>query len=170
MNFEDLIRVVPDFPSPGISFKDITTLLKDGPAFRMAVSQLAAEFADQKVDIVAGPEARGFVIGASVAYALGAGFAPVRKPGKLPADVLHYEYNLEYGADALEIHRDAIQPGQKVLIVDDLLATGGTTKAVISMVEQLGGEVVGLGFLIELLFLQGREGLSRYKVRTLVQY
>jgi adenine phosphoribosyltransferase len=170
MQFQELIRVIPDFPTTGISFKDITTLLKDGPAFRQAVDCLAAQFAGQQIDLVAGPEARGFVIGAPVAYALGVGFVPIRKPGKLPATVLHHEYSLEYGVDALEVHRDAINPGQKVLIIDDLLATGGTTKAVISMVEQLGGEVVGLGFLIELLFLQGRTGLDSYKVKSLVQY
>ncbi|MDF2500216.1 MAG: Adenine phosphoribosyltransferase [Anaerosporomusa subterranea] len=170
MQFQNIIRVIPDFPAEGISFKDITTLLKDGPAFRQAVDCLAAEFTGQHIDLVAGPEARGFVIGAPMAYALGAGFVPIRKPGKLPAAVLHHEYSLEYGVDALEIHQDAILPGQKVLIVDDLLATGGTTKAVISMVEQLGGEVVGLGFLIELLFLHGRTGLDNYKVKSLVQY
>lgn len=170
MRFEELIRVVPDFPSPGISFKDITTLLKDGPAFRQAVDALAEQFRGEAIDLVAGPEARGFVIGAPLAYSLGVGFVPVRKPGKLPAEVLHYEYSLEYGVDALEVHRDAIRPGQKVLIIDDLLATGGTTKAVIAMVEQLGGEVVGLGFLLELSFLQGRIGLEGYKVKSLVQY
>ena len=170
MQYKDLIRVVPDFPTQGISFKDITTMIKDGNAFRSAVRQMAAEFAGEKIDIVAGAEARGFIVGSAIAYELGAGFVPVRKPGKLPSEVLHHEYSLEYGVDALEIHRDAIQAGQKVLIVDDLLATGGTTKAVISMVEQLGGEVAGLSFLIELLFLNGRKGLEHYKVHSLVQY
>lgn len=170
MQLQELIRVIPDFPSSGISFKDITTLLKDGPAFHQAIDSLAANFAQTQVDLVAGPEARGFVIGAPVAYALGVGFVPVRKQGKLPGEVLHHEYSLEYGTDALEVHRDAIQPGSRVVIIDDLLATGGTTKAVISMVEQLGGEVVGLGFLIELLFLKGRVGLESYKVSSLVQY
>lgn len=170
MQFEDKIRVIPDFPSAGISFKDITTLLKDGPAFRQAIDCLVAEFAGQPIDLVAGPEARGFVVGASVAYALGAGFVPIRKPGKLPAAVLHHEYTLEYGVDALEVHQDAILPGQKILIVDDLLATGGTIKAVASMVEQLGGEVAGLGFLIELTELNGRSKLSNYNIKSLVQY
>lgn len=170
MQFEDKIRVISDFPTAGISFKDITTLLKDGPAFRQAIDCLTAEFSGQQIDLVAGPEARGFVIGASVAYALGAGFVPIRKPGKLPAAVLHHEYSLEYGVDVLEVHKDAILPGQKVLIIDDLLATGGTIKAAVSMVEQLGGEVVGLGFLIELMFLKGRSKLNNYKVKSLVQY
>ena len=170
MQFQDRIRVIADFPAPGISFKDITTLLKDGPVFRQAIDSLAAGFAGQRIDLVAGPEARGFTIGAPVAYALGAGFVPIRKPGKLPAAVLHHEYSLEYGVDALEVHRDAIQPGQRVLIVDDLLATGGTIRAAVSMIEQLGGEVAGLGFLIELTFLQGRSGLDNYKVKSLVQY
>lgn len=170
MQLQELIRVIPDFPAPGIQFIDVTTLLKNGPAFRQAVDLLVEKFAGQQIDLVVGPEARGFVVGAPVAYALGAGFVPVRKPGKLPADVLHYEYTLEYGSDVLEIHRDAILPGQKVLIIDDLLATGGTTKAVISMVKELGGEVVGLGFLIELLFLHGRESLQGYAVESLLQY
>lgn len=170
MCFQDHIRVVDDFPSAGISFKDITTLLKDGPVFRQAVDALAAEFSGQHIDLVAGPEARGFVIGAPVAYALGVGFVPIRKPGKLPAAVLHHEYSLEYGVDALEVHRDAIRPGQRVLVVDDLLATGGTIRAAVSMIEQLGGKVAGLGFLIELAFLNGRSGLENYKVKSLVQY
>lgn len=170
MDLKEKVRVIADFPEPGISFKDITTLLKDGEAFRFAIDKLAEPFKSEKIDVVIGPEARGFVVGTPVAYALGTGFVPVRKPGKLPAEVLRHEYSLEYGKDALEIHKDAIRPGDKVLIVDDLLATGGTTKAVISMVKNLGGEIAGLAFLIELEFLEGRKLLSDYKVFSLIQY
>lgn len=170
MNFKEKIRVVMDFPEPGIRFKDITTLLKDGEAFRAAINQLASSFKDQQIDLVVGPEARGFAVGAPVAYALGAGFIPVRKPGKLPAETIRHQYSLEYGHDALEVHKDAILPGQRVLIVDDLLATGGTTQATISLIEELGGEVAGVAFMIELSYLQGRERLAGYNVVSLVSY
>jgi len=170
MNFKDKIRVVEDFPEPGISFKDITTLLKDGCTFHQAIDQLAQQFVDEKIDIVVGPEARGFAVGAPLAYTLGAGFVPVRKPGKLPAATYKYQYDLEYGKDALEIHIDAIKPGQRVLIADDLLATGGTTLATINLIEKLGGQVVGIAYMIELLFLEGRKRLPNYRVVTLTQY
>ncbi len=170
MDFKEKIRVIPNFPEQGIRFKDITTLLKDGPAFRQAINQLAQGFADNEIDLIVGPEARGFVVGAPLAYALGAGFIPVRKPGKLPAETIRCQYSLEYGKDALEIHKDAILPGQKVLIVDDLLATGGTTKATISMVEKLGGVIKGLVFLIELTYLDGRKLLSGYDITSLIKY
>ena len=170
MDFKNHIRVISDFPEKGIRFKDITTLLGNGIAFRQAIDALADAFISEKVDLVVGPEARGFAVGAPVAYALNAGFVPVRKPGKLPAKVLHHEYNLEYGIDALEIHKDAIQSGQRVLVIDDLLATGGTTRATVNMIKELGGEVVGLGFLIELDYLKGRDILPGYRIVSLVQY
>uniref|UniRef100_UPI003FA1AD47 adenine phosphoribosyltransferase n=1 Tax=Sporomusa rhizae TaxID=357999 RepID=UPI003FA1AD47 len=170
MDLSEKIRNVPDFPQPGIQFKDITTLLKDGKAFRVAIDRLVETYKDTPVDVVIGPEARGFVVGAPVAYVLGAGFVPIRKPGKLPAETISYGYTLEYGKNSLEIHKDAIEPGSKVLIVDDLLATGGTTMATIKMVEQLGGEIVGLAFLIELSFLNGRKVLEGYDITSLVKY
>lgn len=170
MDFKPQIRVIEDFPELGISFKDITTLLKDGPTFQQAINALAAPYQGSDIDLVVGPEARGFVVGAPLAYVLGAGFVPIRKPGKLPAETLCYEYSLEYGKDALEIHRDAIMPGQRVLVVDDLLATGGTTKATVNLIEKLGGRIVGLAFLIELSALNGRKNLADYKITSLVQY
>jgi len=170
MDFKEKIREVLDFPTPGISFKDITTLLKDGDAFRQVIDELAAPFRDENIDLVVGPEARGFIVGVPVAYTLGAGFVPVRKPGKLPAETLVYEYMLEYGTDSLEIHKDAILPGQKVIIVDDLLATGGTVQATIKMVEALGGIIVGLVFLIELSYLDGRNKLGDYNIMSLLKY
>lgn len=170
MDLKEKVRVIADFPEQGISFKDITTLLKDGPSFRYAIDELATPFKNQKIDVVVGPEARGFVVGTPVAYTLGTGFVPVRKPGKLPGEVLKHEYALEYGKDTLEIHKDAITAGTKVLIVDDLLATGGTTQAVIKMVEELGGEIVGLAFLIELEFLEGRRALAGYNIFSLIKY
>jgi len=170
MDFKEKIREVLDFPNPGISFKDITTLLKDGEAFRQVIDELAAPFRDKGIDLVVGPEARGFIVGVPVAYTLGAGFVPVRKPGKLPAETLVYEYMLEYGTDSLEIHKDAILPGQKVIIVDDLLATGGTVQATIKMVEALGGVIVGLVFLIELSYLDGRKRLGNYNIMSLLKY
>lgn len=170
MDFKEKIRVIPNFPSEGIRFKDITTLLKDGAAFKEAINEIAGRFEDEKIDIVVGPEARGFAIGAPVAYVLGAGFVPVRKPGKLPAETIKYSYDLEYGNDTLEIHKDAIQKGSRVLIVDDLLATGGTTSATINLVEELGGEVIGLAFVIELSYLNGRKLLKDYDISTLVTY
>lgn len=170
MDFKQSIRVIEDFPQQGISFKDITTMLKDGKIFHAAVDALAAKYKECGIDLVVGPEARGFAIGAPVAYALDAGFVPIRKPGKLPAETLHFAYSLEYGENSLEIHKDAVKPGQKVLIVDDLLATGGTTKAAIHLVEQLGGKVAGVGFLIELTYLDGRKLLADYNVMSLVKY
>ncbi len=171
MDFKAKIRVVEDFPQPGISFKDITTLLKDGEVYQAAIDQLA-EYAQAKgADLVVGPEARGFVIGAPIAYKLGKGFIPVRKPGKLPAEAIQVKYDLEYGQDALAIHKDAIQLGQKVVVADDLLATGGTIAATIKLVEQLGGDVVGCAFLIELTELGGRKRLgAKYDIYSLVQY
>ncbi|VBB06042.1 adenine phosphoribosyl transferase [Lucifera butyrica] len=170
MDYKQKIRVIPDFPEPGIRFIDITTLLKDGANFRSAIDDLAAKFKNERIDLVVGPEARGFVVGTPVAYALGAGFVPVRKPGKLPAPTSRFCYDLEYGKDALEIHKDAIKPGQRVLIVDDLLATGGTTRATIKLVEELDGVIAGLAFMIELSYLNGRQTLPDYKVVSLVQY
>ncbi len=170
MDFKEHIRVVEDFPEKGIRFKDITTLLKDGKNFHQAIDTLSEPFKGKGIELVVGPEARGFVIGAPVAYALEAGFVPVRKPGKLPAETLKHEYDLEYGKDSLEIHKDAIAPGQKVLIVDDLLATGGTVQATIAMVEALGGIVAGLVFLIELSYLDGRRNLTNYDVMSLLKY
>ncbi|KRQ87522.1 Adenine phosphoribosyltransferase [Caloramator mitchellensis] len=170
MDLREKIRVIEDFPKKGISFKDITTLLKDGDDFRYVIDKIVEIVKEKEVDIVVGPEARGFVLGAPAAYSLGVGFVPVRKPGKLPADTLKFEYSLEYGNDALEIHKDAIKPGQRVLIVDDLLATGGTISAVAKLVEQLGGVVASMVFVVELTGLNGREKLEGYDVESLVQY
>ena len=164
------IRDIPDFPKPGIQCKDITTLLKDGPSFKAAIDGLLTQIGDRKVDAVVGMESRGFIFGAPVAYALGVGFVPVRKLGKLPADVVSVEYDLEYGSATLEMHRDAIAPGARVLIVDDLLATGGTVAGTIELVKQLRGEIVALAFLIELTFLKGRERLQGHDILTLVRY
>ena len=164
------IRDIPDFPKPGIQFKDITTLLKDGPSFKSAIDGLLAQIGDRKVDAVVGMESRGFIFGAPVAYALGVGFVPVRKLGKLPADVVSVEYDLEYGSATLEMHKDAIAPGARVLIVDDLLATGGTVAGTIELVKQLRGEIVALAFLIELTFLKGRERLQGHDIITLIRY
>jgi adenine phosphoribosyltransferase len=154
------IRAVPNFPRAGVSFKDITTLLKDPRAFRTAIDRLTEPFVEAGVDIVVGMESRGFILAAPLAYNLGAGFVPVRKLGRLPAEALRVSYDLEYGHNTLEIHRDAISPGQRVLVVDDLLATGGTVLATMNLVRQLGGVVVGLAFLIELDYLHGREALA----------
>lgn len=164
------IRDVPDFPKPGILFKDITTLLKEGPAFRQAVDGLIERIGKRQVDVVVGMESRGFIFGAPIAYKLGVGFVPVRKLGKLPADVVSVEYELEYGSATLEMHQDAIKPGQKVLIVDDLLATGGTVAGTIELVKQLHGEIVAVAFLIELAFLKGRDRLKGHEIITLIQY
>jgi len=165
-----LIREVPDFPKPGILFYDITTLLKDPIGLHRAVDALANHYVGRKIDRVVGIEARGFIFAPMVAYRLNAGFVPVRKSNKLPADTVRATYDLEYGQGALEMHRDAISPGQEVLIIDDLLATGGTAAAVAQLVESLGGRVAGLGFLIELEFLKGREKISRYDVYTVLKY
>lgn len=169
MDLEKYIRVIEDFPKEGISFKDVTTLLKDGDAFKYAVKAIADKLRDLNVDIVVGPEARGFIFGAPVAFELGTGFVPVRKPGKLPAETVRYEYELEYGMDALEIHKDAIKKGMRVALVDDLLATGGTVSSAVKLVEKLGGEVVHIAFLIELEFLNGRENLKGYDVSSIIK-
>jgi adenine phosphoribosyltransferase len=169
-NLKTLIREVPDFPRPGILFYDITTLLKDPVGLRRAVDALADPYVGRKIDRVVGIEARGFIFAPSVAYRLNAGFVPVRKPKKLPAQVARAAYKLEYGQDALEIHRDAVSKGEEVLIIDDLLATGGTAAAVAGLVELLGGHVAGVGFLIELGFLKGREKLSRYDLHSVLRY
>jgi adenine phosphoribosyltransferase len=165
-----LIREVPDFPKPGINFYDITTLLKHPQGLRRTVDALAAQFEGEKVDTVIGIEARGFIFAPALAYHMGAGFVPVRKPRKLPAECYSISYDLEYGQDTLEIHRDAVGEGHRVIIADDLLATGGTAKAVIDLVEGLGGKVVGLVFVVELEFLPGRKKLEGYDVRSLIKY
>ena len=170
MDLQSIIRDVPDFPKDGIIFKDITTLLKDKDAFRQAVDVLCGSYEGTRIDQVVCVEARGFIFGAPVAYHLGAGMVPVRKPGKLPAQTNQVTYDLEYGTDTLEIHHDAIKDGDRVLIVDDLLATGGTTKATIELVEKLGGQVVGIAFLIELTFLNGRDKLNGYPITSIIQY
>ncbi len=163
------IRNVPDFPKPGIQFKDITTLLKHPQAFQAAIDQMYARYPGP-VDVVVGIESRGFIFGAALALRHGVGFVPARKPGKLPAETVAEEYALEYGTDRLEMHRDAIAVGQKVLIVDDLLATGGTAAATARLVRTLGGEIACILFLIELSFLKGRDQLSDYRVESLIQY
>ena len=168
MDLAQYIRNVPDFPVKGIQFKDITTLLQDQIPFAASVEALLDYYGEQEIDLVVGIESRGFIWGAILAYELGSGFVPVRKPGKLPAETVRAEYTLEYGTNALEMHEDAIQPGQKVLVIDDLLATGGTAKATCELVEQVGGVVVGIGFLIELTFLNGRDKLSGYDVFSLI--
>jgi len=167
---KEKIRVIPDFPQPGISFKDITTLLRDGEALRETVKRLAEHFKGTEVDMIVGVESRGFILGAPLAYEMGLGFTLIRKPGKLPGQVLSVEYDLEYGTDSLEIHADAFPPGTRVLVVDDLLATGGTIAAAIELIKKLSGQVVGLAFLIELAYLNGRERLSEYDIVSLVQY
>jgi adenine phosphoribosyltransferase len=169
-HLKQIIREVPDFPKPGILFYDITTLLKDAAGFKNVIDALQAHYRLTRVDLVLGVEARGFIFAPALAYALGAGFIPVRKPNKLPAKTVRETYQLEYGTDSLEIHEDAIQPGQNVLIVDDLLATGGTAAAVGRLVEKLGGKVAGFGFLVELDFLKGRNKLPGYDVFSLLHY
>lgn len=170
MDLSSYIRVIEDFPKPGISFKDITTLLKDGQAYKAAIDALVDKVRELKADVIVGPEARGFLLGAPVAYALGIGFVPVRKPGKLPGETVSETYELEYGTDTLEVHADAILPGQRVAIVDDLLATGGTTSATVRLIEKTGAKVVGISFLIELSFLEGRKKLENYDVFSLIKY
>ena len=173
MSAEELrarIREIPDFPKPGILFYDITTLLKDAKAYRESIDLMLEPWRTDKVDLVIGMESRGFIFSAPMAYLLNAGLVPVRKLGKLPAETITVEYALEYGSNTLEIHRDAIQPGQRVLIVDDLLATGGTVRGTIDLVERLQGEVVGLAFLVELEFLKGRERLQGLRVESVVRY
>lgn len=165
-----LVRDIPDFPTPGVRFRDITPLLADGPGFRRAVDELAGRFVDQQIDRVVGVEARGFILAAPVAYHLQASFIPVRKAGKLPWAVVREEYLLEYGVDKLELHRDAIHPEDRVLIVDDVLATGGTASATIRLVETLGGVVVGFGALLEVVGLGGRESLAPKRIEVLASY
>ena len=167
---KSLIRDVPDFPKKGVVFKDITTLLKEGEAFKEAIDVISNRYLDKKIDLVVSIESRGFIIGSAVAYILQAGIIPVRKKGKLPWSTHQCDYELEYGTDMLEIHQDAIEPGEKVLIVDDLLATGGTVGAVIELVDRLKGQIVELAFLIELTFLKGRERIKDYPVYSLLKY
>jgi adenine phosphoribosyltransferase len=164
------IREIPDWPKKGILFYDVTTLLKQGRCFEQTINALVDPYKNKQIDLVLGIEARGFIFAPPVAYALKAGFVPVRKPGKLPADKLKVSYELEYGTDCLEIHQDAIQPGQRVLIVDDLIATGGTARAVAEMVETMDAIVVGLAFVVELSFLHGRDKLAKYDLHTILTY
>lgn len=170
MDLSKYIADVPDFPKPGILFKDITPLMADGAAFKYATDQFIAFAKELGAELVVGPEARGFIFGCPTATELGVGFIPVRKPGKLPRETVNQEYDLEYGTNVLSMHKDAIRPGQRVIIVDDLLATGGTMKATIDLVERLGGQVVGLAFLIELGFLEGRSLLAGYPIKSLLTY
>lgn len=170
MDLRESIRIIEDFPKEGISFKDVTPLLQDGEIFKETIKQLADRLREKNIDVVVGPEARGFLFGVPVAYELGVGFVPVRKPGKLPYDTLKVEYDLEYGTDSLEIHKDAIKPGQRVAIVDDLLATGGTVAAVAKLIEQVGGEVAAVDFVIELTDLKGIDKLKGYDVNSLIKY
>ena len=170
MRLEDYIAEIPDYPVEGVLFRDITPLLNDGEAFHAACKQIIAFAKGVGAEVLVGPESRGFIFGCPVAYELGIGFVPARKPHKLPRETVSYEYALEYGTNTLEMHRDAIKPGQKVMIVDDLLATGGTIKAAIKLVEQLGGEVAGILVLMELKGLKGRERLSKYRLDSAISY
>ncbi|MGM9950999.1 MAG: adenine phosphoribosyltransferase [Lysinibacillus sp.] len=170
MDLKQYVTTVENWPKEGISFKDITTIMDNGPAYKYATDQIVEYAQEVGAEIIVGPEARGFIIGCPVAYALGIGFAPVRKPGKLPREVIFADYGLEYGQDTLTMHKDAVKPGQKVLICDDLLATGGTVEATIRLIEQLGGQVAGCAFLIELEELKGREKIGSYPVKTLIKY
>lgn len=170
MDYKKHIKIVEDWPKPGVEFKDITPLMDNGKAFKSAVDEIVEYASEKEVDIIVGPEARGFIIGCPVAYALETGFAPVRKAGKLPREVIEVKYGLEYGENVLTIHKDAVKPGQRVLITDDLLATGGTIEATIKLVEELGGIVVGCAFLIELTYLDGIDKLKGYDVLTLMRY
>ncbi len=167
---KQLIRAVPDFPKKGILFYDITTLLKDKLGFAALIDQLAEHYIGKKIDLILGMEARGFIFGPALAYRLNAGFVPVRKPGKLPAATARVSYELEYGTNTLEVHKDAVQKGQRVLIVDDLLATGGTAAATVDLAKSLGADIAGLGFVVELDFLKGREKLKQYDVFSLLHY
>jgi len=169
-HLKKLIREVPDWPKPGILFYDITTLLKDATGLKAVIDAFRAKYQNAGVDLVLGIEARGFIFAPALAYTLGVGFVPVRKPKKLPAETVREEYQLEYGTDSVEIHKDAIRPGQKVLLVDDLLATGGTAAAVTRLIEKLGGVVAGVGFVVELDFLHGRDKLAGYDVYSLLHY
>src|SRR5215468_8587045 len=169
-HLKKLIREVPDFPKKGILFYDITTLLKDKVGFATLIDAFSEHYLETKVDLVLGMEARGFIFGPALAYRLNAGFVPVRKPGKLPAATAKYDYALEYGTNTLEIHRDAIAKGQRVIIVDDLLATGGTAEATVKLAESLGAKIAGLGFVVEMTFLNGRDKLKNYDVMSLLRY
>ncbi len=170
MSLAEKIRDIPDFPEVGILFRDITTLLKDATSFRQSIDDLARRFEGERIDKVVAAESRGFIFGAPLAYLLGAGFVPARKLGRLPAETIRAEYKLEYGTNTVEMHTDAITPGERVLVVDDLLATGGTITATIDLVQRLGGEIVGLAFLVELEYTGGRQLLNGYRIETLVTY
>lgn len=170
MDLKEKIRIVDGFPKEGISFKDITTILQDAETLKYTLDLIYDKVKDLNIDVVVGPEARGFLLGTPLAYLLGVGFVPIRKPGKLPAETIRFEYDLEYGSDVLEIHKDAIKPGQRVLIVDDLLATGGTVAAATKLIEKLGGEVASINFVVELTELDGRGKMPGYLVDSLVQY
>ena len=170
MNLYDYIASIPDYPIKGVLFRDVTPLIQDGPAFKEVTNKLAKIAKDLKVDVIVGPESRGFIFGCPVATELNVGFVPARKPNKLPREVISYQYSLEYGTNSLEMNKDAIKPGQRVLVIDDLLATGGTINAVNKMVELLGGIVVGDAFLIELVDLKGREALNGYEVFSILQF
>ncbi|MEQ7216250.1 adenine phosphoribosyltransferase [Enterococcus asini] len=170
MNLKDYVASIPDYPKPGVIFRDISPLMADGAAYREATKQIVDYAKEKAIDMVVGPEARGFIVGCPVAFELGVGFAPVRKPGKLPRETISVSYELEYGTDTLTLHADAIKPGQRVLVCDDLLATGGTVKATIELIEKLGGIVVGCAFLIELEELHGREKIKDYDILTLMDY
>lgn len=170
MDLKQYITIVEDWPKPGIRFKDITTLMDNGEAYKYATDKIVEYAREKQIDLVVGPEARGFIIGCPVAYSLGVGFAPVRKDGKLPRETVKVDYGLEYGKDVLTIHKDAIKPGQRVLITDDLLATGGTIEATIKLVEELGGVIAGIAFLIELSYLEGRNKLEKYDILTLMEF
>lgn len=170
MDLKKYVALVEDYPKKGIKFRDITPLMGDGEAYRYATDKIVEFAKEQNIDLVVGPEARGFIFGCPISYALGVGFAPIRKPNKLPREVIEYAYDLEYGSNTLCIHKDAVKKGQRVLIVDDLLATGGTVEATIKLVEELGGVVAGLAFLIELEDLNGREKLKNYPILTLMKY
>ncbi|WP_342543414.1 adenine phosphoribosyltransferase [Paenisporosarcina sp. FSL H8-0542] len=170
MDLKQYVTIVEDWPKPGIRFKDISTIMDNGEAYKYATDQIVEYAKEKNIDMIVGPEARGFIIGCPVAYAMGKGFAPVRKEGKLPREVIRAEYDLEYGTNVLTMHKDAIKPGQRVMICDDLLATGGTVEATIKLIEQMGGVVAGCAFLIELTYLDGREKLKGYDICTLMQY
>ena len=170
MNLYKMLLDVPDFPVKGVLFKDITTLIRDPDAFQEAIDALVDRYIDQDIDVVASIEARGFIFGAPMAYELAAGFVPIRKPGKLPADKISATYTLEYGTNALEIHKDAIRPGQRVLLVDDVLATGGSAKAAAELIEKLGGKVVGVVFLVDITYLKGMEKMKGYDVFSLIKF
>ncbi|HOG46806.1 MAG TPA: adenine phosphoribosyltransferase [Anaerolineae bacterium] len=170
MDLASLIRDVPDFPIKGVLFKDLTTLLQDARGFHEAVDAIARPYRGQQIDVVAAIESRGFIFAAPVAYLLGAAFVPIRKPGKLPSETISVEYTLEYGTNTLELHRDAIKPGQRVLLVDDLLATGGSAKAAVQLLERLGGQVVGIAFLVSLTFLKGADNLPGYDIYTVIDF